>query len=81
MLEYFHHLLNQQVEVFHPKMSYLIDKYKLFIINIYNNIKESFIKDSSNENHKLNIIKDIFKFLKNYNEKYSSKIDIHLIIQ
>ena len=81
LLEYFHHLLNQQVEVFHPKMSYLIGKYKLFIINIYNNIKESLIKDSSNENHKFSIIKDIFKYIKNYNEKYSSKIDIHLIIQ
>ena len=64
MFEYFQNLLNQQVEVFHPKMSYLIDKYKLFIINIYNNIKESLIKDSSNENHKFSIIKDIFKFLK-----------------
>ena len=33
-LENFHHLLNAAIEVYHPKVSYLIHKYKEYLIMI-----------------------------------------------
>ena len=71
-MENFYHLLNQSVEVFHRKLSHLIDKYKTFITNVYNKIKDYLI----NEQSKFSIIEDILKFLKNYNEKYSGKLGV-----
>ena len=80
-LEYFHHILNTNIEVFHPKLSFLIEKYKSVIISVYNKIKDSIIKEIGHKNEKFSIINDIYEYLNNYNKKYSSKIDIHTIIQ
>jgi len=80
-LEYFHHILNTNIEVFHPKLSYLIEKYKSLIKSLYNKIKESIINNNESKKEKFSIIKDIYEYLINYNNKYKSKINIHLIIQ
>lgn len=37
--------INESIEVYDPKVSYLIHKYKEYFINIYNKVKESLIKD------------------------------------
>lgn len=41
-----YHLLNESVEVFHPKLSYLIHKYEQFLNTIYIKIKESLVINS-----------------------------------
>jgi hypothetical protein len=80
-LEIFHHLLNQQIEVYHPKLSYLSTKYKFFIIKAYNKIKESLIKEIPNIINKFTIIENLNEYLSCYNKKYSEKINLHLNIQ
>ena len=80
-LESFHHVLNQTLKVYHPKLSYLIEKYKKFLINTYNKIKESIVNINENKIEKFSIINDIYKFIDQYNEKYKTTINIHNIIQ
>ena len=81
LLEYFHHLLNQNIEVFHPKFSYLVEKFIFFIKNIYIKIKESLVNEIPNTINKFTIIDDIYNYLSNYNKKYSEKENLHQIIQ
>lgn len=81
LLEYYHHLLNESCEVFHPKLSYLIHKYKQFLVTIYVKIKESLVKNNDTKNEKFSIINDIKKFFYEYNKKYKQKIDFFKIIQ
>ena len=52
-LENFHHLLNASIEVYHPKVSYLIYKYKEYLIMIYQKVKESLVKDTKIEKKNL----------------------------
>ena len=47
--ESFHHVLNQTLKVYHPKLSYLIEKYKKILINTYNKIKESIVNINENK--------------------------------
>ena len=42
-LENFHCLINKSIEVFHPKLSYLIYKYKLFLLGVYEKLKDGFV--------------------------------------
>ena len=42
-LESFHCLINKSIEVFHPKLSYLIYKYKLFLLGVYEKLKDGFV--------------------------------------
>lgn len=48
-LENFHHLLNKAIEVYHPKVSYLMHKYKKYLIMIYQKVKKSLVKDTKIE--------------------------------
>ena len=80
-LEYFNHILNISIEVYHPKLSFLIEKYKMLILSLYNKIKESIIKDKGIKKEKFSIFNDIYEYLNNYNNKYLTKINIHTIIQ
>jgi len=59
----------------------LVEKYKFFVINVYIKIKESLIKEILNKNNKFSIIEDIYNFLSIYNNKYSEKINLDIIIQ
>ena len=34
-LESFHHILNDTLDCYHPKLSFLIDKYKIYLKNTY----------------------------------------------
>lgn len=64
------------------KISYLISKYKNYLINIYEKVKSNLVCNNCPiNNKKFSVVDDIFKFIKNYNNKYHSNININLIIQ
>ena len=52
-IESFHLVLNKILNVYHPKISYLIFKYKEYLIKIYNKIKDSFVNHIPNEKKNL----------------------------
>lgn len=69
-LESFHGHLNDTLQCFHPKISYLISKYKLYLINIYEKIKTNLVNnDTKKKVEKFSVVADILKFIKNYNIK------------
>lgn len=78
-IELFNRLLNEMIETKLPKISYLIEKFKMIIINKYN---EYIIADNTINNHeKYNIFKDIYKFTVNFSKRYNKKFDFHFLIQ
>lgn len=72
-LENFHYILNNKLECFHPKISYIIEKYIEYLIEVYNKIKTSFIKKVEIKSENFNIINDILTFIKNINLNYKDK--------
>ena len=81
-LESFHGHLNQILQCYHPKVSYLVSKYKIYLINLYEKIKSNLVNNNFCESkEKFSIIDDILKFVKNYNNKYKSNININIILQ
>ena len=80
-LENFHKIMNENIEVYHPKLAYLIYKYKNFLISVYSKLKDSFVLNIPPKREKFSVINDIYKFISNYNKKYSNKININHIIQ
>ena len=80
-LENFHHLLNAAIEVYHPKVSYLIYKYKEYLITIYRKVKESLVKNTKIVKNKFSVVDDVLMFISEYNKKYKTKLNIHKIIQ
>ena len=81
-LESFHGHLNQMLQCYHPKITYLISKYKIYLINIYDKIKSNlFNKNNILFTKKFSVVDDILLFIKNYNDKYHTKINTNLIIQ
>ena len=80
-MENFHRLLNESIEVYHPKISYAIYKYKIYLTSIYSKIKDALIKKIPVKKEKFSIIEDITNFISNYNSKYKSNLDIYNIIQ
>jgi len=74
-VESFHHTLNIELDVFHPKLSYLIEKYKIFIIKVFNKVKETLINPIPIKNEKFSVVKDIYSFFNKYNKQYHSKLD------
>ena len=64
------------LEVYHPKVSFLLEKYNLYLKKVYENIKESMIVPKVLKTEKFSIINDIIKFISNYIKKYGSNIDI-----
>ena len=73
--------MNKSIEVFHPKLSYLVYKYKLFLLGVYEKFKDAFVMNIIPKKEKFSIIKDIYFFIDSYNQKYSKKIEVNQIIQ
>ena len=73
--------MNSELDVFHPKLSYLIDKYKIFIIKSFNKVKESTINPMPAKNEKFSVVKDILDFFAKYNKQYKEKLDLSKILQ
>ena len=69
-IENFHRLLNESIEVYHPKISYLIYKYQIYLKSVYFKIKDSLIKEIPVKKEKFSIIVAIINFISNYNRKY-----------
>ena len=80
-IENFHKNLNLSLEVYHPKLSYLISKYANYLKNIYDRIKDSLINPVIEMKEKYSVINDIMSYLKNYKNKYNCKLDVIHIIQ
>ena len=79
-VELFHRNLNQIIENSHPKISYLLDKLKLVIINKYN---EYLIFDNKKINidvKKYDIFNDIFNFVKKFSKKYKLNFNFDLLL-
>ena len=80
-IESYHHNLNMNLEVYHPKFSYLNEKYKIYLIKIYNKIKESFVNKINIKTEKFSVVKDILDYIANFNKKHKTKINFSDIIQ
>ena len=77
----FHARLNDKLQCYHPKISYLITKYKEYLVDIYEKIKTSLVNVNNNKYEKFSIIKDIIDFITKYNDKYKSELNINILIQ
>ena len=62
-IERFHGLMNQSLDAVHPKISFLISKYEIFLKNIYNKITTSLVNKANEKEEKFSVIKDILLFL------------------
>ena len=60
----------------------MIDKYKKYLKQVYEKIKTSLINPKNlSDKEKFSVVSDVLTFIKKYNEKYNTNIDINLIIQ
>ena len=80
-IENFHCNINKKLECFHPKISYLVTKYKEYLLSIYNKIKLALVNKINPKKEKFSIVVDILKFIKNLNDKYKEKICLNNILQ
>ena len=80
-MELFHRNLNQIIENSHPKISYLLDKLKMVIINKYNDYLIFDNKTGNKEVSKYDIFKDVFNFVKDFSKKYKLNFNFNLLLQ
>ena len=80
-IESFHSFFNQKLETYHPKISFLIDKYKEYLISIYNKVKTSLVDKNEPIIKKFFILNDIILFIKNMNLKYKDGLNLTNILQ
>ena len=69
------------METYHPKISFLIDKYKEYLISIYNKVKTSLVDKNDPIIKKFSIVNDIILFIKNMNLKYKDGLNLTNILQ
>ena len=80
-IELFHRSLNQLIENSHPKISYLLQKLKLIIVNKYN---EYLVYDNKNNNEKISkydLFKDMYNFTVKFSQKYNMNFDLKILMQ
>ena len=63
-LESFHGTFNEILDCFHPKISFMINKYKDYLIEV------SIVNKENIKIEKFSIFEDIRSFISNYNNKY-----------
>ncbi len=77
--EVFHKNLNHLIENYHPKISYFVEKIKLYTINQFKStLKDLVIEDNKNLNN-VNIYNDILNFTKKIYRKYRNPISLTLL--
>ena len=59
----------------------MINKYKDYLIKVYEKIKSSIVNKENVKIEKFSIVEDIISFISNYNNKYKEKLDFKLILQ
>ena len=80
-IELFHRSLNQLIENSHPKISYLLEKLKLIIVNKYN---EYLVYDNKINNEKFSkydLFKDMYNFTVKFSQKYNMNFDLKILMQ
>lgn len=80
-IESFHSYFNKILETLHPKISYLISKYKEYLLLIYNRVKSSLVNKYEKKIEKFSVVKDIVLFIKNINQKYKDGLNLNNILQ
>ena len=80
-IENFHKQLNDSINGFHPKLSYLAEKLKEFTIKGYHVYIESIVNNKEEKYEKYSVINDILNFIMKYNKKYGSTFNANIIIQ
>ena len=78
---FIHKLINDTLECYHPKISYLISKYKDFLINVYQKINNSLVIKIESKTESFSVVKDILNFFKHLKQKYNEKINLNYILQ
>ena len=56
--------------IYNPKISFMISKYKDYLIKVYEKIKSSLVNKENKKIEKFSIVNDILNFISNYNIKY-----------
>ena len=80
-VELFHRSLNQLIENGHPKISYLLEKLKLLIVNKYNDYLIYDNKINDEKVNKYDLFQYIYNFTVEFNKKYNINFDFKLLIQ
>ena len=80
-IENFHRLLNDTLDSYHPKISYLNNHLKDFTIDGNKRYIVSLIKPLEEKYKKYSVCNSILDFIRKYYLKYKSKIDVTVIIQ
>ena len=57
--------MNQSLNVFHPKISFLISKNEIFLKNVYNKLTVSLENKDNEKEGKFSVINDIIKLYQN----------------
>ena len=81
IVESFHHRLNSTVEIPHPRISILIEKFKFISIDFYKNYVSKLFQGKKNRDFKQNVYRDIYNFLEKFLIKYDKNINIKLLTQ
>lgn len=72
--------MNASLDCYHPKISFLIDKYKIYLLKIYKKFKSSLVNNQINSKDKFSIVNYILTLFNNINNKYKQKLDFNLIL-
>ena len=80
-IESFHKNLNDSLNSFHPKISYLVEKLKNFTINGYQIYIESIVNNKEEKYIKYSVIDDILLFISKFKKKYKIDLEPNIIIQ
>ena len=73
--------MNKALDSYHPKISYLIEKYKEYLVSIYNNIKISLVNKIETKIEKFSIINYIINFITMMNKNYNDGLNLVNILQ
>ena len=72
--ESFLRTLNKQVSHYHPKISYLADKLKIFVCEAFKKYNSVMIGNNLDYNGKSNTANDIIHFIHNFHSKYNIQL-------
>ena len=61
-----------------PKISFLRDKYKIYLLKIYDKFKSSWVNIKINYKDKFSIVNDILTFCNIFNNKYKQTLDFNV---
>ena len=69
-------MVNRQLNINHPKISYLVEKLKYFSCKAYKKYNMAMIGIFGDIKESYNLFNDIYNIIKNFNQKYSIGFNI-----